>query len=43
MRRILLSLFFCMQAAAVLAQESYKVSVLKQPPPQAAAAAFANC
>jgi hypothetical protein len=39
MRNILLSLFFCIQSASVLAQESYKVSVLKQAPPQAVAAA----
>jgi hypothetical protein len=38
MRRILLSLFFCTQAATVLAQGPYKVSVLKQAPPEAAAA-----
>jgi hypothetical protein len=38
MRRILLSVFFCMQAATVLAQGTYKVSPLKQAPPEAAAA-----
>ena len=40
MRNIMLGLFFCTQAATVLAQESYKVSVLKQAPPAAAAAAI---
>jgi hypothetical protein len=40
MRRILLSFIFCTQAAAVLAQGSYKVSVLKEAPPEAAAAAI---
>jgi hypothetical protein len=39
MRNILFSLLFCIQSASVLAQESYKVSVLKQAPPQAVAAA----
>jgi hypothetical protein len=38
MRRILFSLIFCTQAASVLAQGSYKVSVLKEAPPEAAAA-----
>ncbi len=38
MRRILLGFCFCVQAVPVLAQESYKVSVLKQPAPKAAAA-----
>jgi hypothetical protein len=38
MRRILFSLFLCTQAATVLAQGTYKVSVLKQSPPEAAAA-----
>ena len=38
MRRILLSLIFCTHAATVLAQGPYKVSVLKQAPPEAAAA-----
>ena len=40
MRNILLSFLFCTQSVAVLAQDSYKVSVLKEPPPQAAAAAI---
>jgi hypothetical protein len=38
MRRILFCLLFCTQAATVLAQGSYKVSVLKEAPPAAAAA-----
>jgi hypothetical protein len=38
MRRVLLSLFFCTQAATVLAQGTYKVSVLKEAPPEAASA-----
>jgi hypothetical protein len=40
MRNILLSFLFCTQTVAVVAQDSYKVSVLKEPPPQAAAAAI---
>lgn len=39
MRKILFSLLFCTQSASVLAQEAYKVSVLKQAPPPAVAAA----
>jgi hypothetical protein len=40
MRNILFSLLFCVQSATVLAQESYKVSVLKQAPPQTVAVAI---
>jgi hypothetical protein len=40
MRGILFSLFFFAQASALPAQDSYKVSVLKQAPPEAAAAAI---
>jgi hypothetical protein len=40
MRKILFSFFLCTQTVAVLAQDSYKVSVLKEPPPQAASAAI---
>ena len=39
MRRILFSLFFCTYAATVHAQGSFKVSVLKEAPPAAAATA----
>jgi hypothetical protein len=39
MRNILFSLFFCIQSGSVLAQDSYKVVVLKQAAPQAVAAA----
>jgi hypothetical protein len=38
MRRIVLGLLFCVQAAPVLAQEPYKVSVLKEAVPAAASA-----
>ena len=37
MCRILLGLFFCVQAAPVLAQQAYKVTALKQAAPEAAA------
>jgi hypothetical protein len=40
MCKIVLSFFFCTQTVAVFAQDSYKVSVLKGPPPKAAAAAI---
>ena len=40
MRKILFGLIVCTQAASVLAQDSYKVTVLKEGPPQAAAAAI---
>ncbi len=38
MRTIILALLFCTHAAAVSAQEAFKVSVLKQPPPGSVAA-----
>jgi hypothetical protein len=40
MRKLLFGLLFCTSAASVLAQDSYKVTVLKEAPPQAAAAAI---
>jgi len=40
MRNIMLGLFFCTQAATVFAQQTYKVSALKQAPPSAASAAI---
>jgi hypothetical protein len=39
MRTIILTLLFCTEAAAVSAQDSFKVSILKQAPPASAAAA----
>ena len=39
MHYVLFSVFFCTQAATVCAQESYKVSALKEAPPASTAAA----
>jgi hypothetical protein len=40
MRNIFFSVFLCTHAVTVLAQEPYKVSVLKEAPPQSAASAI---